>query len=280
MSTKFQCNNCKNYFPISKKYGNYCSRSCCSIANKKPTYKCEICKSNVILFYKKFHDNKIKTCQYCNKKYCMKYNDCAGLYCSHSCSAKATNSKSKIKHGRYSSEYKKLHPPKYFHIKFPHSRIYGYKNCNCCNKGFWALTNEQVNCSKDCARKSSTYMKHTIKYEHDNEIILLDSTWELKIAEYLDENNIKWIRPKHLEWYDSKNKLRRFYPDFYLPEYNIYIDPKNDYRILQDNEKLEYFKNKIELYYGKVHYLKNIILALRERIEHPFFNSKSNVLNH
>ena len=56
--------------------------------------------------------------------------------------------------------------------------------------------------------------------------ILLDSSWEVEVAKYLDSNNIKWERPKiglEYEWNDVK---RVYYPDFYLPEYNRYIEVK------------------------------------------------------
>lgn len=285
MSNQFQCNNCnksylnrekhlqklrsceyckKEFCLIAGTKGRFCSRTCASLREDKlHIIHCQICDIDYCKVFEEQHLKRHKNCLCCEKLFFHKPN-CEGLYCSHSCSAKNTNSKSKMKHGRYSKEYKNKHISKCFKCNYPHTRIYGYRNCNCCNKGFWALTKDQVNCSKDCARKSSTYMKHTIKYKHNNEIILLDSTWELKIAEYLDKLNIKWIRPKHLVWYDSNDKLRRFYPDFYLEDYNVYIDPKNDYRIIQDKEKLEYFKDKIELYYGRVDYLKNIIYKKME----------------
>lgn len=67
--------------------------------------------------------------------------------------------------------------------------------------------------------------------------IWFDSNWEIIVAKSLDENNIKWERPKTgFVWNDKGNK---YYPDFYLPEYNVYLDPKNDYLIEKDFEKIE-----------------------------------------
>lgn len=45
--------------------------------------------------------------------------------------------------------------------------------------------------------------------------------------------SIKWIRPKSLR-YNGK----RYYPDFYLTEYDLYLDPKNSYLAKQDAEKI------------------------------------------
>lgn len=93
----------------------------------------------------------------------------------------------------------------------------------------------------------------TIKYNGVN----LDSTYELKVAKELDENQIKWERPSYFLWEDSKGVKHRYYPDFYLPEYNIYLDPKNNYLInnkskrfgITDVEKIELVKqqNKIRI---------------------------------
>lgn len=77
------------------------------------------------------------------------------------------------------------------------------------------------------------------KYTNNGEIITLDSTYELKVAESLDKNNIKWIRPKFMLWTDKNGKQHRYYPDFYLTEYNVYLDPKNDYLLKIDSEKIK-----------------------------------------
>lgn len=66
--------------------------------------------------------------------------------------------------------------------------------------------------------------------------IILDSTYEITFAKNLNENNIKWIRPK-LFLYKLQNVEHRYYPDFYLPEYNIYVDTKNDYLINNVNPR-------------------------------------------
>lgn len=61
--------------------------------------------------------------------------------------------------------------------------------------------------------------------------IHLDSTYEIIVAKELDEHEIKWERPKYLNWNDINGNSHRYYPDFYLPEFNVYLDPKNDYLI-------------------------------------------------
>ena len=69
--------------------------------------------------------------------------------------------------------------------------------------------------------------------------VLLESSYELILAKELDKNNIKWIRPKRFKWIDKSGKQRHYTPDFYLPNFNIYLDPKNDYLIKIDSVKVE-----------------------------------------
>lgn len=58
------------------------------------------------------------------------------------------------------------------------------------------------------------------------------------MANILDKENISWNRPKHLLWTDNEGKIRRYHPDFYLPDYKIFLDPKNDYLIDKDAFKI------------------------------------------
>lgn len=75
--------------------------------------------------------------------------------------------------------------------------------------------------------------------------VLLQSSYELRCSEILNELNIKWIRPKALH-YDN----RKYYGDFYLTDYDVYLDPKNPYKARLDKEKIEKViaQNKIKLY--------------------------------
>lgn len=69
--------------------------------------------------------------------------------------------------------------------------------------------------------------------------ILLDSSWELALAKRLDELNIEWIRPDPLPWIDENGIIHNYFPDFYLPKYNRYIDPKNPHAAKVQDKKLK-----------------------------------------
>ena len=68
--------------------------------------------------------------------------------------------------------------------------------------------------------------------------VTLDSSYEVAVAKSLDENNVVWERPSHgLKWFDGEQN-RHYLPDFYLPEYDVYLDPKNDFLIGRDEMKI------------------------------------------
>lgn len=69
--------------------------------------------------------------------------------------------------------------------------------------------------------------------------IMLDSSWELALAVRLDDTGIKWIRPDPIPWTDEQGITHNYFPDFYLPEYDLYLDPKNPQAIKVQTKKLE-----------------------------------------
>jgi hypothetical protein len=75
--------------------------------------------------------------------------------------------------------------------------------------------------------------------------VLLQSSYEFRCSVILNEMQIKWLRPKALK-YDNKN----YFADFYLADYDVYLDPKNSYKIKIDDEKITKVKeqNSIKLF--------------------------------
>ena len=84
--------------------------------------------------------------------------------------------------------------------------------------------------------------------------ITMDCSWEVKLAEFLDSKNVEWVRSRKLMfwWTDENGDKRRYYPDFYLPKYNIYLDPKNKFLIEKDRFKINQVikENGIVLVWG------------------------------
>lgn len=64
----------------------------------------------------------------------------------------------------------------------------------------------------------------------------LHSSWELDVAKWFDKNSIKWTRKVPGFKYMWDNVEKTYFPDFYLPELDIYIEVKG-YQIDQDTAK-------------------------------------------
>lgn len=82
------------------------------------------------------------------------------------------------------------------------------------------------------------------EYIYNN--IKLLGTWELKFAIWCDKNNIKWIKNKDYFEYFYLNKSHKYFPDFYLPEFNEYVEIKG-YKTIKDVFKWKQFPSNKKL---------------------------------
>lgn len=91
----------------------------------------------------------------------------------------------------------------------------------------------------------------------------MDSTWEVILAQWMDLENIKWIRSRNIffYWTDDDGLRRKYFPDFYLPDLDIYVDTKNTYLVKKDRKKILRVKkeNHIQIYAGGLTYIKRVI---------------------
>lgn len=82
-------------------------------------------------------------------------------------------------------------------------------------------------------------LKYNFK-KKDSSVVKLQSSYELRYAQFLEDNDVKWIRPsKGIPWIDDNQVSHKYYPDFYLIDYDVYVDPKNDFLIEKDKRKIE-----------------------------------------
>jgi DNA-binding transcriptional MerR regulator len=85
-------------------------------------------------------------------------------------------------------------------------------------------------------RKCGGYKPHPNRGQRYNGV-WFDSNWEVDVAKSLDKHLVEWQRPKTgFQWSDCG---KRYYPDFYLPEYDIFLDPKNPFLMIQDEQKIK-----------------------------------------
>lgn len=215
-------------------------------------------------------------------------------FCNSSCAANYTNTlrppghPSRMK-GNESRREKAIQqslskPAQHIYPKKPrvYNRVYTPKvpkalytkitECKACHK-FFPATKQRKTCSTQCKNLiHSIIAKRTLRENPSNlqhrrgihvspiaGAVYLESSWEFLVAESLDLHNVKWSRPKYLN-YTLDSKRKSYYPDFYLDDFGVYLDPKNPYKYKLDKSKL----NAVIAEHG----IKLIILG-RNELEWP-----------
>lgn len=205
---------------------------------------------------KKEYDINKKKCKFCNIE--IDYDKRVNNFCDQSCSAKYENLKRKENNWAQSDIQRKVardavvaryeQKPKYTKVT----------QCVICRTWFKSKGANKT-CSLVCRRflRSDVCRRTaTMRYQRGDMFggnktnsaygwyksptagkVWLESTYEHRVAIELDQNNIPWIRPKSLPYFDGTTN-RRYFPDFYLPTLNVYLDPKNDYLIEKDRNKI------------------------------------------
>jgi hypothetical protein len=97
---------------------------------------------------------------------------------------------------------------------------------------------------KALASKHRRLLRSIREYvKKDGTIVILDSSWEEALAKRLDDIGVEWIRPKDpISYIASDGKTHNYFPDFYLPKYDIYLDPKNPIAMRVQKDKLDCLK--------------------------------------
>lgn len=106
----------------------------------------------------------------------------------------------------------------------------------CSNTCYSTLIKLQSQQHPNCGGQKQTHRSKI--YNNKNEMFVSESSFEVRLSKILNSLNIYWIRPKYVWYIDSKGNKRRYYPDFYLPDHDLYIDPKNDFLIKTDIDKI------------------------------------------
>lgn len=108
------------------------------------------------------------------------------------------------------------------------------------------------------------FRKNWIKHESPKGVITLKSTWELNLALALEQFNIEYDYEVKFDYYDTNSsRYRKYYADFYLPEYNLVIEVKAMWAI-KDQSNIDKMKavlneNKRFIFFteNELHYLND-----------------------
>lgn len=186
---------------------------------------------------------------------CQKSHNLTGIYCSRSCAnsrgtrtdefKEKVSSKMKGRNFHTDESIRKGILSKGLVPKFDRPNT----TCAICNID--TKTKHRKSCSDVCYRKliklnsqqnpkcGGQKQTHRSKIVNINgEVYISESSYEVKLSVILNELNLEWIRPNFVWYTDSKGNKRRYYPDFYLPKYDIYLDPKNNFLIKTDVDKI------------------------------------------
>ncbi len=229
------CKNCKVGLSYDKRYNSFCGSKCAASFNNKGRDVSESHKKKTSNSLKEFYSdgqnlNKIKIATI------------------------AQNERIKIAQNEREVEY----------YKTP-------KKCKICGNNLLYEYRHRKTCSQKCrvhaSTKNRTYQNGSRKpvwyfNRNENKEVLLESSWEVRIAKHLDELNVVWVRPDPIEWNDE-GVNRLYYPDFYIPQYDVYLDPKNPYCMKLDEHKMREVSKKITIIYGDVSIIEEYIINLK-----------------
>lgn len=90
--------------------------------------------------------------------------------------------------------------------------------------------------------------------------VLLDGTWELAVAKWLDKNKFNWRRNTiRFQYINLKNKISFYTPDFWVEELNGYLEIKG-YETKLDRCKWSQFTSPLVVWKKKELYEKKILI--------------------
>jgi hypothetical protein len=211
-----------------------------------------------------------------NNKFCSK--TCATHYTNKRRGPRTSETKEKIARGIckfYNTEYienkdiKEIPLLSASRSKRPFTRIQYCSNCGVC---FNASERKKTSlCSDECYIHTKIHKNALSKKKLIYKEVSFDSSWEITIAKLLDSLSIKWVRPKQsIKWVDLSGKERKYFPDFYLEEYDIFLDPKNPIVISKSLDKIKYLeKNYKNILIGSLHEIQTFILEMQRNYDIP-----------
>jgi len=214
--TKIQCDKCGHHF--STKGGNYKKHTNKCDGSYTPFVKSKCCKHCGLEFtYDMTTSERANHTRWCDsnpKRYV--YNKDLEY------ARSFITNESRLKQGEGVS---KAHSEgKYDHVD--HNTMGGRKH---------TVKTKRLMSEKALASPHRRLRRKMIEYKG----VLLDSSWELELAKRLDELEIKWIRPDPISWVDEDGVIHNYFPDFYLEDYDLFLDPKNPYAIKVQKKKLD-----------------------------------------
>ena len=80
--------------------------------------------------------------------------------------------------------------------------------------------------------------------QHDYAGEKFDGSWELKLAQWFDQNEVPWVRNKRMFPYEHEGKTRSYTPDFYMPAADCFVEVKG-WKTPKDEAKWNAFTGRL-----------------------------------
>lgn len=94
----------------------------------------------------------------------------------------------------------------------------------------------------------------------------MDGTWELEFAKYLESENIEWIKNSKWFEYEWNGSRHKYFPDFYLPKYDRYVEVKG-YERERDREKYKVVDGLIVVRLKEIERIRKGLYNIHEYLE-------------
>ena len=219
---KSTCPKCSCDF--SNKGGNYNKHANTCDGSYKPFVKCDVCKYCSLDFSELNTSERANHTRWCleNPKRSTYGGDCKQMHTKEAIAKRTIGIKKAYADGKYDHVNRK-------------GKTLGFKH---------TAATKAVMSQKALASKHRRLVRSIREYvKKDGTVIVLDSSWEESLAKRLDETGVDWIRPEEpIPYITSDGKTHNYFPDFYLPDYDLYLDPKNPAAMIAQKDKLECLK--------------------------------------
>jgi hypothetical protein len=222
---KIICGICgKVFYQYPHYHSKYCSYKC-SGKSKKVINSDKIIKKNCLICGKEFECYKSHNIEFCSRK----------CFYKHFTVLDRSNWKK--------SSGRKANPDNYSFIQclqchkiFKFLKSWPHKFCSCeCNYKF---VKEQGLMKGKNHPNFGKIASHPQQIEYDNK--MFRSSWEANFAKWLDLSGIKWEYESKAFELKINNKDTTYTPDFYLPEFDCYIEIKGRW-YYNSKEKFDLF---------------------------------------
>ena len=167
------------------------------------------------------------------------------------------------------------------HIWSKEERQEASRKSKLCNQKYWTeerRRQQSETMKKIVERSPGSYSANNVcgrtkKYEMIDYLgsrVMLNGKWEVEVANWLNRQNIKWTNIiKEGFKYIWENSEHLYFPDFYLPEYDLYLEVKG-YERERDHCKWKVVKNLVVLKEKEIELIKkqHVVVERFLRLSH------------